>query len=184
MKNIIKFDNLSPQIHSSAIVFDGTHIIGDVRIDEDCSIWFGAVLRADGNAINIGKRSNIQDNTVIHIEHKPANPSSPEDELRGSVQIGRDVTIGHNCIIHACKIEDFCLIGMGSIIMDDACISHMSILGAGSLVTKGKVFPPKSLIMGNPAKFIRTLSDDEVASIEKSSLSYIKLAKTYLGSKY
>lgn len=179
----IKFNNLSPQIHPSAIVFDGTHIIGDVRIQEDCSIWFGAVLRADVNAIMIGKRSNIQDNTVIHVEHKSANPSNPHDELKGSVQIGRDVTIGHNCIIHACKIEDFCLIGMGSIIMDDAHISQMSIIGAGSLVTKGKVFPPRSLIMGNPAKFIRPLSDDEVASIEKSSLSYVELAKAYLTSK-
>lgn len=179
----IKFNNLSPQIHPSAVVFDGTHIIGDVRIQEDCSIWFNAVLRADVNTISIGKRSNIQDNTVIHVEHKSANPSNSRDNLKGSVQIGSDVTIGHNCIIHACKIEDFCLIGMGSIIMDDACISQMSILGAGSLVTKGKVFPPRSLIMGNPAKFIRPLSDDEIASIEKSSLSYVELAKAYLTSK-
>lgn len=183
MANIIKFDNLLPQIHPSATIFDGTHIIGDVRIEEDCSIWFGSVLRADSNAIIIGKRSNIQDNTVIHVEPSPTNSSNPEDKLIGSVQIGTDVTIGHNCIIHACKIEDFCLIGMGSIIMDDACISQMSIVGAGSLVTKGKVFPPRSLIMGNPAKFIRTLSDDEVASIEKSSLGYVKLARAYLSSK-
>lgn len=183
MANILKFDNLTPQIAPSAVVFDGTHIIGDVRIQEDCSIWFGAVLRADVNSIIIGKRSNIQDNTVIHVEHKLPAASNPQDELTGSVQIGRDVTIGHNCIIHACKIEDFCLIGMGSIIMDGAHISPMSIIGAGSLVTKGKVFPPKSLIMGNPAKFIRTLSEDEIASIERSSLSYVKLARTYLTSK-
>lgn len=184
MANIIKFNNTLPQIHPSAVVFDGTHIIGDVRIEEDCSIWFGAILRADVNTIIIGKRSNIQDNTVIHVEHKQTNPSNPEDELLGAVEIGKDVTIGHSCIIHACKIEDFCLIGMGSVIMDDAHISHMSIVGANSLVTKGKVFPPKSLIMGNPAKFIRTLSDDEVASIEKSSLSYVKLARAYFPSKY
>lgn len=183
MKNIVKFNNLLPQIHPSAMVFDGTCLIGDVRIEEDCSIWYGAVLRADVNAIIIGKRSNIQDNSVIHVEHTPTNSPDPKDALKGAVRIGNDVTIGHNCIIHACEIEDFCLIGMGSIIMDDAHISQMSIVGAGSLITKGKVFPPKSLIMGNPAKLIRTLSDEEVASIEKSSLSYVELAKAYLNPK-
>ncbi|MDO7253373.1 gamma carbonic anhydrase family protein [Helicobacter cappadocius] len=174
-KNIINFKNFIPKIDPSAIIFDGVHIIGDVYIEEKCSIWFGSVLRGDVNAIKIGKRSNIQDNTVIHTEHSVSN--SPDF---GSVQIGSDVTIGHNCIIHACKIENLCLVGMGSIIMDGACIGELSIIGAGSLITKGKIFPPKSLIMGNPAKFIRTLNEDEIKNIAFSASRYVDLANAYL----
>ncbi|PAF53928.1 gamma carbonic anhydrase family protein [Helicobacter sp. 13S00482-2] len=171
---LVSFKNFSPSISPCAVIFDGCHIIGDVHIGKNCSIWFGSVLRGDNNAIRVGDRSNIQDNTVIHTE-----PSTLDSNDFGSVQIGSDVTIGHNCIIHACKIENLCLIGMGSIIMDGAHISEFSIVGAGSLITKGKIFPPKSLIMGNPAKLVRTLSEDEIKSIKDSASDYVDLAKAY-----
>lgn len=171
MKKII-YNNIEPKIDSSAIIFDGVVLIGDVEIGKDCSIWFNSVLRGDVNFIKIGARSNIQDLTTIHVAYKDSNGL-------GGVEIGEDVTIGHNCIIHACKIEKFCLIGMGSVIMDYACIGEYSIVGANTLVTKGKVFPPKSLIMGNPAKIIRTLSDEEIKGNELSSKHYVEVAKSY-----
>lgn len=166
---LLAFGSQTPRIHSQTIVFEGSCIIGDVSIEEDCSIWFGSILRADVNSIKIAKRSNIQDLTTIHL--------SKED----SVEIGQGVTIGHNCVIHACKIADFCLIGMGSIIMDKVQIGENSILGAGSLVTKGKIFPPNSLIMGNPAKYIRMITDEEIAAIKHSADEYVKLSKLYIG---
>lgn len=165
--NILAFKSRVPKINPQAMIFEGSCIIGDVCIEEDCSIWFGSVLRGDVNSIRIGKKSNIQDLTTIHL--------SKED----GVEIGQGVTIGHNCVIHACKIADFCLIGMGSVVMDKVQIGENSILGAGSLVTKGKVFPPNSLIMGNPARYIRLLTDKEVMAIKDSADKYVKLSKTY-----
>ncbi|PAF41748.1 gamma carbonic anhydrase family protein [Helicobacter sp. 11S02596-1] len=170
--NIITYHHITPKIDPSAILFDGAYIIGDVRIEEDCNIWYGCVLRGDVNAITIGSRSNIQDLSVIHVGHQ-------DESTGGDVVIGKDVTIGHRCIIHACHIDDLCLIGMGSVVMDGAKIGKNSIVGAGSLITKGKVFPPGSLIMGNPAKFVRTLSEDEITAIELSASSYVALAKSY-----
>ncbi|PAF43908.1 gamma carbonic anhydrase family protein [Helicobacter sp. 11S03491-1] len=169
--NIIGFNQNTPQIHASAIVFEGVQIIGNVSVEQECSLWFGCVLRGDVNSIKIGAGSNIQDLSIIHVAY--------ENEHGGGVEIGEDVTIGHNCVIHACTIKNLCLIGMGSIIMDDACIGEMSIVGAGSLVTKGKVFPPKSLILGNPAKLIRVLNENEIQSIQVSANEYVKLAKAY-----
>ncbi|PAF47668.1 gamma carbonic anhydrase family protein [Helicobacter sp. 12S02232-10] len=170
--NIIKFNGVSPKIDPSVKLFAGAHIIGDVIIKEDCSIWFGCVLRGDVNSIEIRSRTNIQDLSVIHVGYKNQNGG-------GRVIIGEDVTIGHNCVIHACTIADLCLIGMGSIIMDDVKIGEMSIVGAGSLITKGKVFPARSLIIGNPAKFVRELREDEIEGIRISASEYTELAKSY-----
>ncbi|CBG40659.1 gamma carbonic anhydrase family protein [Helicobacter mustelae] len=171
-QTLIPHHSHTPILHPQTYVFNGVHIIGQVEIQKDCSIWFGSVLRGDVHYIQIGQRSNIQDLTTIHVGY-------PDSEGRGYVKIGEDVTIGHNCIIHGCTIEDFVIVGMGSIIMDDAHIGAHSIVGAGSLVTKGKKFPPKSLIMGNPAKFIRELSDQEILSIAESSRHYVELAQSY-----
>ncbi|PAF51006.1 gamma carbonic anhydrase family protein [Helicobacter sp. 13S00477-4] len=170
--NIISFKGAKPDIKSSAMIFDNTSIIGNVEIAQECSIWYGCVLRGDVSFIKIGARSNVQDLSVIHVGY-------PDQKDNGAVYIGEDVTIGHQCIIHACRIEDLCLVGMGSIVMDGVHIGKMSIVGAGSLITKDKVFPPKSLIMGNPARLIRELNDNEINAIKHSAAEYVQLAKSY-----
>lgn len=168
---IIPFKDKTPHIHSEAIVFPQVSIIGDVKIAKDCSIWFGSVIRGDVNSISIDEGSNIQELTNIHVDY----PS----EGKGSVKIGKNVTVGHRCIIHACEIGDEVLVGMGSIVMDGAVIGSQSIIGANSLITKNKTFPPRSLIMGNPAKLVRELSDEEVRFISQSAKHYITLSKEY-----
>lgn len=169
---IIDYKNHTPNIDKNAIIFDDVKIIGNVTIAKDCNIWYGSVIRGDVHHIHIDERTNIQDLTTLHVAY-------PDENNQGFVKIGKDVTIGHNCIIHGCQIEDEVLIGMGSIIMDNAHIGAQSIVGAGSLITKGKVFPPQSLIMGNPAKLIRKLTQEEIHSIILSAQHYVKLAKSY-----
>lgn len=164
---IIPFKDKAPIIHPEAIVFPQTSIIGNVKIAKDCNIWFGSVIRGDINSIFIDEGSNIQELTNIHVDYSQG------------VRIGKNVTVGHRCIIHACEIGDEVLVGMGSIVMDGAVIGKQSIIGANSLVTKNKIFPPRSLIMGNPAKFVRELSEEEVKFISQSAKHYIALAKEY-----
>ncbi|RDU71410.1 gamma carbonic anhydrase family protein [Helicobacter brantae] len=171
---IIPFKDKTPNIHKQAFIFPQTSIIGDVRIEKECSVWFGSVIRGDVNAIFIDEGSNIQELTNIHVDYP--------NEGKGEVRIGKFVTIGHRCIIHACEIGDRVLVGMGSIIMDRAVIGSESIIGANSLITKGKTFPPRSLIMGNPAKLIRELSEEEIAFITTSANHYISLAREYESS--
>lgn len=168
---ILPFQDKTPHIHPQAILFPQTAIIGDVKIVKDCSIWFGSVIRADLNSISIDEGSNIQELSNLHVDH-------PHDGA-GNVKIGKNVTVGHRCIIHACEIGDEVLVGMGSIVMDGAVIGSQSIIGANSLITKNKTFPPRSLIMGNPAKLVRELSEEEVRFIGKSAKHYITLSKEY-----
>lgn len=162
------YKNFHPQIHPQALIFPSVILIGDVKVGKDCSIWHGSVIRGDLNSIEIDEGSNIQELTNIHV-----------DKGRGNVKIGKNVTVGHRCIIHGCEIQDEVLVGMGSIVMDEAVIGSQSIVGAGSLITKGKVFPSRSLILGNPAKVVRELSQDEIRSIQDSARHYIELAKSY-----
>lgn len=164
---ILPFKGKHPFISQQAFLFPQISIIGDVKIAKDCSIWFGSVIRGDLNSIFIDEGSNIQELTNIHVDYSQG------------VKIGKKVTIGHRCIIHACEIQDEVLVGMGSIIMDGAIIGEKSIVGANSLVTKNKTFPPCSLIMGNPAKFVRQLNWEEIQHIEESARHYIALAKEY-----
>ena len=164
---IIPFKDKTLHIHSEAIVFPQVSIIGDVKIAKDCSIWFGSVIRGDVNSIFIDEGSNIQELTNIHVDYAQG------------VRIGKNVTVEHRCIIHACEIGDEVLVGMGSIVMDGAVIGSQSIIGANSLITKNKTFPPRSLIMGNPAKLVRELSDEEVRFISQSAKHYITLSKEY-----
>lgn len=172
---LITFKNMTPKVGENCLICDGAKLIGDVVLGRDVSIWYNCVLRGDVNFIHIGDGSNVQDLTTIHVWHKDSkNPNG------FPVIIGKNVTIGHNCIIHACKIHDNCLIGMGAIVMDDVEIGNNSIVGAGAVVTKGKKFPPKSLILGSPAKFIRELNDDEVAEIANSAARYIEFKNDYL----
>ena len=157
------FDGKIPQISDEAFVAENASIIGDVKIGRGSSIWFGAALRGDEGSIEIGERSNVQDNATVHSETK----------------IGNGVTVGHNAIVHGCKIEDNVLVGMGAIILDGAHIGEASIVGAGALVTGNKTFPPRSLILGSPAKLVRELSDEEVLSNIKNAEEYVSLAGKY-----
>ena len=156
-----------PTIHSSAWVVPGATVIGDVVLEEESSVWYGAVLRGDINRIVIGPRSNIQDNAVVHID---TNYPTTMGEL---------VTVGHTAIVHACKIDNEVLVGMGAIILDDVEVGARSIVGANALVTIGTKIPPGSLVLGSPAKIRRQLTLDEQKDIARWAWSYVETAKQY-----
>ena len=156
-----------PTIHSSAWVVPGATVLGDVTLEEESSVWYGAVLRGDINRIIIGPRSNVQDNAVIHVD--TGYPTT----------VGELVTIGHTAIVHACTIGNEVLIGMGSIILDDVEIGARSIIGANALVTMGMKIPPGSLVLGSPAKIRRELMLDEQKDIARWAWSYVESSKHY-----
>lgn len=161
------FDKVYPKVHEEAYIADNVDIIGKVDIEKDVSIWFGTVIRGDINSISIDERSNIQDNSTVHVDTN--NP----------VIIGKNVTIGHNSIIHGCTIGNNVLIGMGSIVLNGATIGENTIIGAGSIVTENKNIPSGVLCFGSPAKVIRELSEEEIKNISASAERYIKLSKKY-----
>ena len=163
----LQFNGVAPSINENAYVSESVDIIGDVKVEENVSIWFGARLRADMNKIVIGANSNIQENAVVHVD------------IESPVIIGENVTIGHSAIIHGCNISNNVLVGMGSIILNNAKISKNSIVGAGALVTQGKEFEEGVLILGNPAKAVRKLSEEEIKSIKRSADNYVALIKKY-----
>lgn len=164
----------SPQFASGAWVHPRATVIGEVSLGADASVWPGAVIRGDVNSIVIGDASNIQDGSVLHVSHKtPTNPAG------GPLVIGARVTVGHAVILHACTIEDECLIGMGSIILDRAVIQKHVLLGAGSLVPEGKVLESGYLYLGRPAKRVRELTGEEIAYFNYSAQHYVQLARSY-----
>jgi len=172
---IYNFKNFTPTIGQGTWIAPSADVIGDVEIGEDCSIWFGTVVRADVHYIKIGDRTSVQDLSMVHITHH-----KKEDRSDGSPTIiGSDVTIGHRVMLHGCTIEDACLIGMSATILDNAVIGKESIVGAGSLVTKNKKFPPRSLIMGSPAKVVRELTDEEVTELYASAQRYVSFKNDY-----
>jgi carbonic anhydrase/acetyltransferase-like protein (isoleucine patch superfamily) len=156
-----------PTIDPTAYVAPGVTLIGDVRFGPRVSVWPGCVLRGDINFIEIGEATNVQDGTIIHLADKYP------------VRIGRYVTIGHAAMIHACTIEDECLIGMRATILDGAVIGHHSIIGAGALVTQGTIIPPGSLVLGMPGKITRTLEPREQSDIRKWAEKYVKVAAAH-----
>jgi carbonic anhydrase/acetyltransferase-like protein (isoleucine patch superfamily) len=166
----------TPQLGQRVFVAATADVIGRCVIGDDCSIWFQTVVRGDVHFIEIGQRTNIQDGTVVHVTHH-----AREDMTDGyRTTIGNDVTVGHQATLHGCTIGDACLIGMGAILLDGSEIAAESIVAAGSLVTKHKRFPPRSLIVGAPAKAVRSLTDEEVADLYASALRYVAYKNDYL----
>ena len=170
---IKSYKNKSPKISPAAFVAETAVIIGDVEIGEKASIWYGVAIRADINHIRIGKETNIQENTVIHVD---LNDRGLGD---CATVIGDRVTVGHGAILHGCKIGDDCLIGMGAIVLSGSKIGEGSVVAAGALVREGQVIPPHSLVMGMPAQVKRTLGDPELELIRSSAQHYVELAKEY-----
>ncbi|MCB1232390.1 MAG: gamma carbonic anhydrase family protein [Verrucomicrobiae bacterium] len=168
MKNpVCPFLGETPKVADSAFLAPGTVIVGAVSIGENASVWYGSVLRADIERITIGRGSNLQDGTIVHLASD-----------RGTI-VGDYVTCGHRCLLHACTIGDEVLVGMGATVMDGAEVGTRSIIGAGSLVTKNQVIPPGSLVMGSPAKVVRQLTEDEQYGIRHWAEKYIQVAKEH-----
>jgi len=163
-----KIRGLVPEIHESVFVAESSDVIGDVKIAAGASVWFHTVIRGDVNSITIGEDSNVQDGTVVHGTYQ-----------KWPVKIGKAVSIGHSVTIHGCTIEDHCLIGMGATIIDGAVVGKESIVGAHSLVTQGMKIPPRSLVLGSPAKVVRTLSDEEVAGLHAHATRYKMYVEWY-----
>ena len=157
-----------PLVHATAFVDASAQVIGDVQIGPDASVWMNVVIRGDVNTIRIGARSNVQDGTVVHVMHD-THPT----------RIGGDVTIGHGAVVHGCTIADRVLIGMGAILLNGATIGADTIVAAGTLVPERAVIPPRSLVMGSPAKVRRPLTDAEVASILEYSANYVRYKEDY-----
>ena len=172
------YRDIFPTLGERAYVDPAATVIGDVVLGDDVSIWPGTVVRGDVNFIRIGARTNVQDGTVIHVSH-----DGPHAKLGGfATVIGEDVTIGHKAIIHACRIEDAVLIGMGAIVLDGAVVRKHGFVGAGALIAPGKVVGEAELWLGNPAKKVRMLSDAEVEALYYSAGHYVRLKDDYLRS--
>ncbi len=173
--NIQGFKQHFPQLAIGVYVHQTATIIGEVSLGENSSVWPSTVIRGDVNFIRIGKNANIQDLSMLHVNHK-----SSSDPAGSPLIIGDFVTIGHTVILHGCTIEDECLIGMGSIVMDKAVVQKQVLLGAGSLVPEGKVLESGCLYMGRPAKKIRALTLEEIAHLKQSAANYVALKDEYL----
>jgi carbonic anhydrase/acetyltransferase-like protein (isoleucine patch superfamily) len=169
------YKGILPQLGARVYVDDSAVVIGDVVLGEDASVWPQCSVRGDVNRIRIGARSNIQDNTVMHVTHK--YPDLPEGR---ACVVGDDVTVGHQCILHACTIGNECLIGMGSIVLDGAVIQDHVLLGAGSLVSEGKVLESGYLYIGQPARRMRELTEEEIKWFSYSAKHYVQLKDDYL----
>ncbi|MBX7062161.1 MAG: gamma carbonic anhydrase family protein [Pyrinomonadaceae bacterium] len=165
---ISKFEDKFPIVHPTAFVADNATVIGDVEIGEDSSIWFGSVVRGDVNFIRIGSRTNIQDNSVIHVS----------SETHPTV-LGNEITAGHRVLLHGCTVDDRCLIGMGAILMDGVHVGEECLVGAGSLLTPGTIVPPRSLVIGSPARVKRELTAEEIAFLDRSWRNYTELKLRY-----
>ena len=171
------FNNIKPDIGERVYIDPQATVIGQVRIGDDSSIWPGTVVRGDVNRIHIGQRSNIQDNSVIHVTH-----DSHYHPGGYPTSVGDDVTVGHQVILHACHIGSRCLIGMGSLIMDNVTIDDDVMVGAGSLVTPNTRLSGGYLYLGRPAKPVRPLSEEELERLRYSAQHYVRLKDQYLAS--
>ncbi|MGE7594515.1 gamma carbonic anhydrase family protein [Peribacillus frigoritolerans] len=166
---IIPYNNKKPSIDETVFVAPGAHLIGDVSIGKDSTIWFNSVLRGDEDSITIGEKCSIQDNSTIHLFE--GCPVVIEDE----------VTVGHNVILHGCKIGKRSIIGMGSTILDNVEIGEECIVGANTLISSGKIIPPRSLVIGSPGKVVRRLNDKDLELIQLSIDTYVQKGKDFKG---
>jgi Carbonic anhydrases/acetyltransferases, isoleucine patch superfamily len=157
-----------PRVHPTAYIDDSAQIIGDVEIGEESSVWMSVVIRGDVHRIRIGRRTNVQDGTVVHVM-KDAHPTT----------VGDNVTIGHGAIVHGCTVEDQCLIGMGAILLNGSHIGTQTIVAAGTLVVEGMKVPPRSLVMGSPGKVKRLLTHAEIAEIQLYADRYVQYRLDY-----
>ncbi len=167
---IRSFQGVTPRLHPSVFVADGAHVIGDVEIGEDSSVWYNTVLRGDVNRIRVGRRTNIQDLTVLHV-HKDRFPCT----------VGDDVTIGHRAVVHGCTVGDRVLVGIGAVILDGVVIEEDSFIAAGSLLTPGTLVPAGSMVMGAPGKVKRLLTSEERAGLLVSAAGYVLNARAHRG---
>lgn len=165
---VYSFRGITPKLHATVFKTPSTDIIGDVEIGPHSSLWFGVVVRGDVHSIRIGEGTNVQDGSILHVSHQKA-----------PLTIGSNVSIGHAVMLHGCTIKDFVLIGMRATIMDHAEIGEESLVGAGALVTERAKIPPRSLVLGAPAKVVRALTDEEVAFLHQSAENYKKYVKWY-----
>ena len=159
-----------PQAAGSAWVGPGAFVIGDVHLGEESSVWYGAVLRGDTEPIRIGARTNVQDGCVLHAD--PGYPAT----------VGEGCVLGHNAVVHGCEIGDNCLVGMGATILNGAKIGEGSIVAAGAVVPEGREFPPRSLIVGVPAKRAGDVTDEQTADIERGASEYVERAASHRAS--
>ena len=163
---IIPHHGVAPNIHPTVFIADGARIIGEVEIGEDAGIWYNVTLRGDINRIVIGPRTNVQDGAVFHVTKQyPAI-------------VHNDVTVGHGAIVHACTVEECCLIGMGSVVLDGARIGKYSLVAAGAVVKENFVVPEGSLVAGVPARVMRPLDDGERLRLRQSALDYVEFARS------
>jgi carbonic anhydrase/acetyltransferase-like protein (isoleucine patch superfamily) len=167
---IRSFQGITPRLHPSVFVADGAHVIGDVEIGEDSSVWYNTVLRGDVNSIRIGRRSNIQDLTMVHV-HKGRHPCV----------VGDDVTVGHHVVFHGCRVGNRVLVGIGAIILDGVVIEDDSFIAAGTLLTPGTLVPAGSMVMGAPGKIKRVLKPDEREGLLASAAGYVLNARAHRG---
>ncbi len=164
---IISFEGKKPQINPEAFIAESATLIGEVIVMKNASIWYNVVLRGDIAPIIIGEDTSVQDGSVIHC-----SAGMP-------TRVGNKVTIGHQVVLHACQIEDHSLIGIGAIVLDGAKVGEYSVIGAGALVTPGTQVPPRTMMMGIPARVVRTLTDEEILEIENHGKGYVELIKKY-----
>lgn len=160
--SLLALDGATPFVHDTAFVASGARIVGDVRLDEGASVWYNAVLRGDSASIVVGARSNLQDNVSVHVD------------AGHGVVIGDDVSVGHNAVVHGCRIGDGSLIGMGSVVLSGARIGSGCLIAGGAVVLEGTVVPDGSLVAGVPAKVRRALTDDERAGILHNAQTYLR----------
>ena len=164
---VFALEDIVPEVHETAWVADSAAVIGRVRLESDASVWYGAVVRGDGEPIVIGQGSNVQDGSVLHTD-------------RGfPLTIGQGVTVGHQVTLHGCTIGDGSLIGIQAVVLNGACIGRNCLVGAGALVTEGKTFPDNSLIMGSPAKVVRELSPEQAQRLRRSAENYVANARRH-----
>ena len=161
------FDERTPERQGDTFVAPTAVVIGAVTLKHEASVWWGAVLRGDYDAITVGERSNVQDNAVVHMDE-----GFP-------VTLGNCVTIGHKAVLHGCTIGNNALVGINSVVMNEAVIGDDCLIGSNTLITEGKVIPPRSLVLGSPGKVVRELSDDEVAEITGFADRYVRNFRRY-----